>query len=278
MYVCTDTNVWSPIVQANNSNTYANGTTQTFPSILPNPSLVIGATIGDISTVGPIGGVWLNIQGLDGNPHIDFWDGNFSHANLNEQDTPCDMSNGCSGSGETALNVSPQFTTPNVGNASGLSYNAQLPSFDFYYYCYVGGGCTGSTPPGFTATCNTSPGAGLMFECYDPTYGIVWSFNGGAKQAMPSVVAAGTTAMTTSAIGNGACGSNATNTVTQGSAGNIASTDAVEWGYSGTISSNPGILIVVPQIAAGSINFKYCNGSGGSVTPSAATINWRVIR
>jgi hypothetical protein len=45
-------------------------------------------------------------------------------------------------------------------------------------------------------------------------------------------------------------------------------------GYSGT----SGILTIYAYATANTANFKVCNWTGGAITPSAASVNWRIER
>lgn len=93
-------------------------------------------------------------------------------------------------------------------------------------------------------------------------------------------VASGTAALGTSAISSGACA-----TVVTVSATGVATTDDIQadfnadptstTGYSPTSS---GILTIVKYPTANNVNFKVCNNTGGSITPGAVTLNWRVVR
>jgi hypothetical protein len=38
------------------------------------------------------------------------------------------------------------------------------------------------------------------------------------------------------------------------------------------------MLTIVPYPTAGNVNFKLCNNTASSITPTAITINWRVNR
>ena len=71
----------------------------------------------------------------------------------------------------------------------------------------------------------------------------------------------------------GACGT----TVTVGATG-VATTDAITWSFNAAVGINPGELNVTQWPTANNVNFQYCNETGASVTPTATTINWRVVR
>lgn len=91
----------------------------------------------------------------------------------------------------------------------------------------------------------------------------------------------GTAGMGTSAIASGACA-----TVVTVSAPGVATTDTVMFGYNGDptavtgygASATGAVLTVYPYPSSGNVNVKVCNSSSGSITPSALTLNWRVVR
>jgi len=86
-------------------------------------------------------------------------------------------------------------------------------------------------------------------------------------------IASGTATMTTAAIAGGACGT----TVTVVASG-AATTDAIAWSFNAAVGINPGELNVTQWPTSGNVNFQYCNETGAPITPTAATINWRVVR
>ena len=95
----------------------------------------------------------------------------------------------------------------------------------------------------------------------------------GAGGTMAAVIASGTAAMTTGAITSGTCGS-----TVQVAAANVATTDAISWAFNAAPAANPAQLVVSAWPTSGNVNFQYCNPTAGSITPNAATLNWRVVR
>jgi hypothetical protein len=91
-------------------------------------------------------------------------------------------------------------------------------------------------------------------------------------------VASGTAAMTTALIASGACGTAVTPPAAVGSLASILTTDTIKWNYNGVPPSPNGLLNLVPWVVAGGVGFEYCNNGAGSLTPTAATINWSVTR
>lgn len=93
-------------------------------------------------------------------------------------------------------------------------------------------------------------------------------------------VASGAKALATSAISSGACTSaqtdTATGTLTTDSI--IATFSADPTSTTGYSASTSGMLTIISYPTADTVNFKVCNNTMASITPGAATINWRVIR
>jgi len=106
--------------------------------------------------------------------------------------------------------------------------------------------------------------------------GVISSPNGTLGQ----VIASGTATLGTSAIASNSCAT----TVTVAAAG-VATTDAISWsfnadpnGVTGYGAGSTGTLSIWPFPTSGNVNFRVCNLTGGSITPGAATLNWRVTR
>jgi len=97
---------------------------------------------------------------------------------------------------------------------------------------------------------------------------------------LTGTVASGTAAMGTSLIASGACA-----TVVTVSASGVATTDTIiatpnadPTGVTGYAVSATGSLYIQAYPTSGNVNFKVCNNTSGSLTPSALTLNWRVVR
>lgn len=95
---------------------------------------------------------------------------------------------------------------------------------------------------------------------------------------IPVSIAAGTTAMPTTAVAAGGCSGTGTNTVTSGAVANIVATDSAKWSWQAAPGSVVGNLIVNPFTTGGGVGFIYCNPGAGSLTPPTATLNWQVTR
>jgi hypothetical protein len=97
---------------------------------------------------------------------------------------------------------------------------------------------------------------------------------------LTTTVANGTAALGTSSIGSGSCA-----TVVTVAGSGIATTDAITWTFNadptstvGYQASTNGMLTIINYPTSNNVNFKVCNNTGGSVTPGAVTLNWRVVR
>jgi hypothetical protein len=93
-------------------------------------------------------------------------------------------------------------------------------------------------------------------------------------------LASGTATLTSSAISSASCSS-----ATTVSASGVATTDIII----ATVNTDPtattgytplttGSLYIWVYPTSNNVNFKVCNNTSGTITPSAITLNWRVIR
>lgn len=105
--------------------------------------------------------------------------------------------------------------------------------------------------------------------------------NTGSAGAFGVLVATGTAAMNTGAVGSGAC-----ETVVTVAATGVVTTDVIEVGFNGDptavtgygASATGAVLTIYPYPTAGNINLKACNSTANSITPGALTLNWKVYR
>lgn len=131
--------------------------------------------------------------------------------------------------------------------------------------------------PGVTVPETTAPSASAGNDvCYgDSTaHAVKCSYNNGSFLNVPQVIASGTSALGTGAISATSCA-----TVVTTAATGAATTDAISWSF----NAAPGTgyasgLHVLPYVTSGNVNFLVCNPTAGSLTPAAATLNWRVLR
>jgi hypothetical protein len=94
-----------------------------------------------------------------------------------------------------------------------------------------------------------------------------------ASGTLPLTIVSGTATLGTGAITAGTCATAVTVTAT-----NAVTTDSIEWVFNAAPGSGWPSLHIEPYMTSGQVNFLVCNPSAGSVTPAAATLNWRVIR
>lgn len=129
--------------------------------------------------------------------------------------------------------------------------------------------CTKTSGVTFKALATATPGANVA-----TAVAVALSAPGG----LTTTVATGTAALGVAAIAAGACG-----TATTVAATGVATTDVVKAGFVGDPTGVAGygptaMLTVIPYPSAGNVNFKQCNLTSASITPSALTINWSVSR
>lgn len=91
-------------------------------------------------------------------------------------------------------------------------------------------------------------------------------------------IAHGTAVLGTSAISSSACATVVTVTAT-----GVATTDNIMADFNADPTSTTGyqagtMLTIIKYPTAGNVNFSVCNNTGSSITPGAATLNWRVVR
>lgn len=228
---------------------------------------------------------------------VQLWDGNSSQVNgAGIPASACALStNGskqvatltCTGSGNVVLATSPTLTTPNLGTPStiNLSNATSLP-------CGALPALTGDTTSS-SGSCATTT-AKINGTSFSGTSGDAVKFGAGntpvdSSLAMPTaagsatvaqLIANGTATMGTGAISSGTCA-----TVVTTSATGVATTDTIVYtpnadptAVTGYAPSASGSLYIWAYPTSGNVNFRVCNNTSGSITPSALTLNWRVAR
>jgi hypothetical protein len=137
----------------------------------------------------------------------------------------------------------------------------------------LGGSIASQTTLGPVSFLSCVYNSGALYNCVS---GSATSTGGGAV-----TVANSTAVLGTSSIASGAC---AAAVVSAGSG--IATTDTITWGFNGDPTAVTGyaptvngMLTIIVYPSANNANFKVCNNTSASITPSAAiTLNWRVVR
>jgi hypothetical protein len=182
--------------------------------------------------------------------------------------------------------IGSQWQFPNsstlFGNVSSARSNSITPNFPVYIFQAA------AIPTGLAIAQNTisewrigmpASSANFCFGLNDTltscaatltTGGVLTDVNG---LSFTKTIASGTATMTTAAIGSLACGT----TVTVSATG-VTTTDTITQAFNAAPAANPGELVVSAWPTANKVNFQYCNPTAGSVTPAAATLNWRVVR
>jgi hypothetical protein len=94
-----------------------------------------------------------------------------------------------------------------------------------------------------------------------------------AGLTVSSTISSGTAAMTTALIAGGAIGT----TVSVVASGALA-TDTIVFCFNAAVTANPGVLVINAWPTSGHVNFQYANPTAAGVTPTAATLNWKVVR
>lgn len=158
------------------------------------------------------------------------------------------LNNAVTGTGNMVLSTSPSLTTPNLGTPSAVTLT----------------NATGLPIAGI-ASLGTNVATGLATA--------TGSANGFAR-----IIATGTIALGTGAISAATCATAVTSAAT-----GTATTDVIEVGFNGdptaTTGYTPGAMLsIIPYPTTNTVNVKVCNNTGGSITPGAVTLNWRVVR
>jgi hypothetical protein len=121
---------------------------------------------------------------------------------------------------------------------------------------------------------NGTTGSGLIVLATAPTINGLTFPTAAGSAVVAQLIASGTAVLGTALI---PATSSAT-TVTVAAAGVVA-TDSIEWAF----NAAPGVgyvsgLFVQVYVTSGNVNFIVTNPTAGSLTPAAATLNFRVIR
>ena len=83
----------------------------------------------------------------------------------------------------------------------------------------------------------------------------------------------GTSVLGSSPIASGSCAT-VVNTLAPGT----VSTDTIAWSFAAAPTSTDGLLSYPWFVAADAVNWKVCNPTAGTLTPSGLTVNWRVLK
>jgi hypothetical protein len=201
------------------------------------------------------------------------------------------------GAGDTILaiqnNGSNRFTFQDAGAGGVFTATGNVITGRFFQVSgSISGQLNGNIADGATAkgiilnnaTTLSTGGAKLVSIQNNGVEKAFFDLNGvltSAGNVMTGTIASGTAAMGTSAITSGSCA-----TVVTVSATNVATTDVVKAGFNTDptaitgygASATGAVLTIYAYPTSGNVNFKVCNSTGNTITPSALTLNWTVQR
>ena len=100
------------------------------------------------------------------------------------------------------------------------------------------------------------------------------SNNNASFSFLPSVIASGTSTLTS----NATLASVTSQTAITSTATGAATTDSIEWSYASAPGAGDSLCIVSAYCTSGNVNFVRSNPTAASQNVSAIVINWRVIR
>ncbi len=198
---------------------------------------------------------------------------------------------GSSGTGNVARITSPALVTPTVsgnlvgdgtGGISGfnnLSPAGTLTNTDLCRYLSAAGGsipCDVAVASANTASAVVQRDASGNFAGGTFTGSVTGTASGNS-----TTLFSGTATLGTSAISSNACATTVTVAATGG-----ATTDVVTAGFNADPTALTGygksatgaLLTIYTWVTSGQINVAVCNSTGNSITPSAATLNVRILR
>lgn len=166
------------------------------------------------------------------------------------------------GTGSVVRATSPTLVTPTLGAATATTIN----------------GLTITSSTGILTITNgktVSFSNQLTFTGTDSS-----SVAFGTGGTVTYTIASGTSALGTGAIASGTCASAVTTAAT-----GTATTDVIWWGFNADPTSSTGytptangMLTIIGYPSSNNVNWKVCNNTSASITPSAITLNWRVVR
>jgi len=173
-----------------------------------------------------------------------------------------------------------EFTGTSITGANWLGhYEYYGGSDECYQYSGSGGSvCTGGniTAVNLGATSNIVSNGTIAAGSLTPG-NCVQASTAGLLVTIPIpclvTVASGHSTLTRFAVNVRSCA-----TVVTMSAPGVATTDAIIWSYASEPAIEDGNLILSAYPTSGNVNFKLCNPTGRTLTPSGLIVNWRVVR
>lgn len=143
------------------------------------------------------------------------------------------------------------------------------------------------SPSSLTAHAVVKPGgvALLPNDIVTTAYACVIYNSAATRWELQNPQGSGTIARGTATLGTSAIAANTCATTVSASATGTLSTDVILWTPNADISGVTGYgklstdgLIIYPYPSADNVSFVVCNATGTSITPGAASLNFRVIR
>jgi len=121
---------------------------------------------------------------------------------------------------------------------------------------------------------NGTTGSGSIVLATAPTINGLTFPTAAGSAAVAQLIASGTAVLGTSPISS----TSSATAVTVLAAG-VTTTDSIEWSFNAApVTGYVSGLFVQAYVTAGNVNFVVTNPTAGSLTPAAATLNWRVVR
>lgn len=90
---------------------------------------------------------------------------------------------------------------------------------------------------------------------------------------VPKIIANGTSTLGNSAIASGACATAVTT-----AANGVLTSDRITWSYASAPATADALLTLSAYVTSGNVNWKLCNPTASSQTPSGLVVNWEVLR
>lgn len=290
------------------------------PGAVPLTLATVNSNIGTCGDSTHVGQVTLNAKGLttacspvaiSGAAGATFF-GQLGDFKITTTTTVATINTGCSAGGPCTVQVN--NTTYPFPSASTLTVTGGTPTGTIYYELNSSGSIYANYPVTLTVTLVNMGGSPMATPAYDsgsvhlfrqavtagalgalvddrPSF-YVSSLTAGAgigtitngvvavDSTVPQVVASGTKALATAAIGSAACTAAQTATAT-----GVLTTDVITASFNGDptavtgyVPLTTGMLTIIVYPTADTFNAKVCNNTNASVTPGAITLNWRVVR